>query len=86
MPATGDIFIDQTREEMVETILPRVIIRHEVISTQMAKSPPGLLFLDPDVETSAEDFARDWRSLEAMKPQLVAIYNTNLPGERSSIR
>eukprot|EP00913_Durusdinium_trenchii_P034870 g32618.t1 len=46
----------------------------------MAKSPPGLLFLDPDVETSAEDFARDWRSLEAMKPQLVAIYNTNLPG------
>ncbi|CAK9033388.1 unnamed protein product [Durusdinium trenchii] len=52
----------------------------EVISTQMAKSPPGLLFLDPDVETSAEDFARDWRSLEAMKPQLVAIYNTNLPG------
>ncbi|CAL1145984.1 unnamed protein product [Cladocopium goreaui] len=41
---------------------------------------PGLLLLDPDVELPREEFARDWRKLEALKPRAVAIYNTNLPG------
>ena len=34
---------------------------------------PGLLVLDPDVETPSEDFAADWRILEKMNPNVVAF-------------
>ncbi|CAJ1338029.1 unnamed protein product [Effrenium voratum] len=40
----------------------------------------GLLVLDPDVEMHPQEFARDWRTLEKKMPEMVAIYNTNLPG------
>ncbi|CAE7237725.1 unnamed protein product [Symbiodinium sp. CCMP2456] len=40
----------------------------------------GLILLDPDVEMGYKEFADDWRVLEAQRPRMVAIYNTNLPG------
>ncbi|CAE7362411.1 unnamed protein product [Symbiodinium necroappetens] len=40
----------------------------------------GLVLLDPDVEMGYKEFADDWRVLEAQRPRMVAIYNTNLPG------
>jgi hypothetical protein len=40
----------------------------------------SLVLLDPDIEMNPHAFAVDWLALERCSPQLVAIYNTNLPG------
>ncbi|CAE8605566.1 unnamed protein product, partial [Polarella glacialis] len=46
----------------------------------------ALVLLDPDMEMPPEDFARDWKTIEASRPRLVAIYNTNLPGGAGWVR
>ena len=47
----------------------------------------GLVLLDPDVEMDPHAFAEDWRSIERCGlPQVVGIYNINLPGGAGWVR
>lgn len=43
----------------------------ELLETVSRDLVPGLLVLDPDVETPSVDFAADWRILEKMNPNVV---------------